>query len=96
MLRRVVELIAALFVLIGLYLAVAGASAAGVKALLLGLVVLVAVRFERWRTPPLPPPSGPHWQPTGERFEDPGSGKTVEVHYNPETGERRYRGEGEG
>jgi hypothetical protein len=96
MLRRVVQLIAGLFVLIGLYLTVAGASAPGVKVLLLGLVVLVAVRFERWRARPLPPPSGPHWQPTGERFEDPGSGKTVEVHYNPATGERRYRPDGEG
>jgi hypothetical protein len=95
MLRRVVELIAGLFVLIGLYLIAAGSAAAGVKTLLLGLVVLVAVRFERWRARPAPPPSGPHWQPTGERFEDPGSGKTVEVDYNPKTGERRYRPEGD-
>jgi hypothetical protein len=27
---------------------------------------------------------------TGERFIDPKSGKTVEVHFNPKTGERSY------
>jgi hypothetical protein len=96
MLRRVVEIIAGLFMLFGLYLALTDAPAAGVKMLLLGLVVLVSVRFERWRARPVPPPSGAHWQPTGERFEDPGSGKILEVHYNPQTGERRYRPDGEG
>ena len=31
------------------------------------------------------------WQATGERFNDPNSGKIVEVYYNPQTGERDYR-----
>jgi hypothetical protein len=31
------------------------------------------------------------WQSTGERFNDPNSGKIVEVYYNPQTGERDYR-----
>lgn len=31
------------------------------------------------------------WQSTGERFNDPTSGKIVEVYYNPQTGERDYR-----
>ena len=31
------------------------------------------------------------WQPTGERFNDPTTGRIVEVYYNPQTGERDYR-----
>jgi hypothetical protein len=30
------------------------------------------------------------WQRTGERFIDPSSGRLMEVHYNPDTGEREY------
>ena len=32
-----------------------------------------------------------NWQSTGERFNDPTSGKLIEVYYNPQTGERDYR-----
>jgi hypothetical protein len=31
------------------------------------------------------------WEPTGEKFIDPGTGKLVDVVYNPKTGEREYR-----
>ncbi len=31
------------------------------------------------------------WQSTGERFNDPTSGRIVEVYFNPQTGERDYR-----
>lgn len=31
------------------------------------------------------------WQKTNERFTDPSTGKLMEVHYNPKTGERRYQ-----
>jgi hypothetical protein len=31
------------------------------------------------------------WQHTGERFNDPTTGRVVEVYYNPQTGERDYR-----
>ncbi len=34
------------------------------------------------------------WEPTGERFIDPTSGRPVEVYYNPLTGERDYRDSG--
>ncbi len=34
------------------------------------------------------------WQPTGERFNDPTTGREVEVYYNPQTGERDYRESG--
>ncbi len=35
--------------------------------------------------------TGGNWQPTGEKFIDPGTGKLVEVDYDPQTGEREYR-----
>jgi hypothetical protein len=91
MLRRVVQLLAlALAVTGALFIFVAGVPA-GLPALGFGLVVLLAVTFERWRKRSPPGPDGPHWQLTGERFEDPGTGKTVAVLYNRETGERRYQ-----
>ncbi|HUD43943.1 MAG TPA: hypothetical protein VMR41_00165 [Patescibacteria group bacterium] len=31
------------------------------------------------------------WQKTGERFTDPSTGKLMDVHYNPKTGERNYK-----
>ena len=31
------------------------------------------------------------WEPTGEKFVDPGTGKMVDVVYNPKTGEREYK-----
>ena len=34
------------------------------------------------------------WQTTGERFNDPTSGKIIEVYYNPQTGQRDYRESG--
>ena len=32
----------------------------------------------------------PGWQPTGERCEDPETGRTVQVYYDPRSGARRY------
>lgn len=55
-----------------------------------GVVLLAALLLERHRyRPRVDHASGP-WQPTGERFVDPTTGRLVEVHYNPETGERAY------
>lgn len=96
MLRQIVQLVAAAVALLGVWLIVAGATAAGMQALLLGVVLFVAVRYEGWRDRARPPTPGSHWHPTGERFEDPGTGKTVEVQYNAQTGERRYRSDDEG
>jgi hypothetical protein len=94
MLRRIVQLLAATLVIAGAWLIITGMGP-GLPALLMGAVIFLAVRYERWREPARPPASGPHWQATGERFEDPGNGKTVEVHYNPATGERRYSSDGD-
>jgi len=91
MLRRVVQLLALALAVTGALLLFVAGVPAGLPALGFGLIVLLAVTFERWRKHSPPEPVGPHWQPTGERFEDPGTGKTVQVHYNRETGERRYQ-----
>jgi hypothetical protein len=56
-----------------------------------GLVLAGGVAFERWRyKPAVKGRLGPNWQPTGERFVDPTTGKSMEVYFDPATGERRY------
>ncbi len=66
------------------------AYAAALYLFISGAAYTVGVAFERWRYTPPPPRIG-NWHATGERFLDPGSGKMVEVYFNPETGERHYR-----
>ena len=58
--------------------------------LIWGGILVIAVLFERWRYGRNAHDHDRHWQSTGERFEDPESGQTVEVQYDPATGERRY------
>jgi hypothetical protein len=56
-----------------------------------GLVLTVGALFERvsYKKIAATPP-GRGWVATGERFVDPASGRLVEVHFRPETGERSY------
>lgn len=93
MLRRLVQLLAAAVALLGAGFMLTGDHSPGVQLLFLGALLLIAVRYESWRDRAKPPARGPEWQSTGERFEDPGTGKTVEVQYNARTGERRYQPE---
>ncbi|WP_052263273.1 hypothetical protein [Geobacter pickeringii] len=58
--------------------------------LIWGGILVVAVLFERWRYRRNEHNHDRPWQSTGEKFEDPETGQTVEVHYDPVTGERRY------
>jgi membrane protein implicated in regulation of membrane protease activity len=58
--------------------------------LIWGIVLVIAVLCERWRYQRNEHKNSSRWQQTGERFEDPETGKTVEVHYDPTSGERRY------
>jgi hypothetical protein len=54
------------------------------------VLIVLSLFFEgRYRTAKTT--KGEIWQPTGEKFIDPGTGKLVEVDYDPKTGERRYR-----
>jgi len=55
-----------------------------------GIVVIAALLFERWRYTPRIDRTRGHWEETGERFVDPTSGHLIEVHYNPDTGQRAY------
>jgi hypothetical protein len=91
MLRVLVQLFAAALMLSGLGLLTAGTRPAGWEALLFGAVLFVAIRYERWRDRAKPKSADPAWLSTGERFEDPSTGQTVEVEYNRQTGERRYK-----
>lgn len=93
-LRRAVTVAAIALVAIGAFLCLSGVPAPGVQLLGLGGVVLVGMAIERWRYRTAPRPGG-DWQPTGERFVDPESGRTVEVLYDPKTGERHYRSVGD-
>jgi hypothetical protein len=54
-------------------------------------IILALLVFERSRYKPAVDSSSPNWRPTGERFEDATSGKTMQVFENPKTGERDYR-----
>ena len=55
-----------------------------------GLVLLLAVVFERWRYRQREKTGGGEWQATEERFVDPETGRLMQVFYQPATGERRY------
>lgn len=61
---------------------------AGFEAAAFGALVILGLFFDRYRTRVR---ENGDWEPTGERFVDPGTGKMVEVRYNPHTGERDYR-----
>jgi hypothetical protein len=86
----------AILILIGLVLLGFGiitwryAGAAGFPPLAAGVLLLLGTLFEgRYR--PRVRSGNEGWEPTGERFIDPGTGKLVDVVYNPQTGEREYR-----
>jgi hypothetical protein len=58
--------------------------------LIAGVALLLGSLFEgRYR--PRVRSSTDGWEPTGEKFIDPGTGKLVDVVYNPKTGEREYK-----
>ncbi|MDE2052910.1 MAG: hypothetical protein KGL45_03880 [Gammaproteobacteria bacterium] len=73
-----------------------GAAAPGPRIYLIcvGAAIIAGTAFERWRYRNTPP-AGAHWERTGERFEDPSTGETMEVHYDRASGERRYVRTGE-
>ncbi len=74
----------------GLVLLVLG-KCAYLQFLIWGGILVIAVLCERWRYRRKEHDyDGSRWQRTGERFEDPETGQTMEVHYDPVSGERRY------
>ena len=81
MLRAAVQLVGALLMVAGVWLLAVGAPA-GIQALLVGVILLVAVRYERWRDRARPDVPDTHWRATGERF-----------HFRRENGDGRERRE---
>jgi len=55
-----------------------------------GAIVVAALLVERRRYQPQIDSVAGRWQVTGERFVDPADGHLIEVHYNPDTGQRAY------
>jgi hypothetical protein len=108
--RVVMGVVGVVLMIAGLVVVGAGVWPAGVWSIFAGAVLLVAVAFERSRyrsqaaergagdpgpgggepTMPVAP-----FQPTGELFVDPTSGRQLRVYLNPATGERRYFAEDE-
>ena len=89
MLRTVVLTLAGGLAGVGVALLLTGTTLPGIQALVVGGVIVIGLLFERrYRNSTRHPDS--RWQPTGERFCDPTTGKDVEVFYDPHTGERRY------
>lgn len=89
MLRKALLGFACILAIFGVSLVLAGEAHAWPMAAW-GLVLLLAVVFERWRYAQRGEVNAGDWQETPERFVDPESGKLMQVLYQPATGERRY------
>ena len=94
MLRTLVLALGGIAVVAGTLLIGAHARGAGIYLLCLGAAIILGTAFERWRYRNAPPAAA-SWERTGERFEDPATGETMEVHYDRASGERRYVPTGE-
>ena len=91
MLRTAVLIFGCLVLLLGAVLCSLGAGFGGVQTLIVGAIFVLGTLFERWRYNNKNAPADADWQVTGERFVDPESGKSMEVLYDPRSGERQYR-----
>lgn len=91
MLRRVLVGISVLLLLAGLALLLIAGAPGGLAPAGLGGLLLLALAIERHGYKQIEnSPPGPDWQPTGERFRDPGGETEVVVYFQPATGKRRY------
>ena len=91
MLRTAVLIFGCLVLLLGAVLCSFGAGFGGVQTLIVGAVFVLGTLLERWRYNNKNAPTDADWQLTGEKFVDPETGKSMEVLYDPRSGERRYR-----
>ena len=91
MLRRALIAYAVVCLVVAATLLAVGALAwVAIDLVVSGGVIVGALAIERGRyRQRLDMASGP-WEPTGERFVDPTSGRLMEVRYNRDTGERAY------
>ena len=89
MLRTMVFALGFIAITAGALLLGAGTRGPGIYLLCVGAAIVLGTAFERWRYRNAPP-AGARWERTGERFEDPATGATMEVQYDRASGERRY------
>jgi len=94
MLRTLVLALGAIAAAAGAVLLRAGTRGAGMYLICVGAAIILGTAFERWRYHTRTPAAA-RWERTGERFEDPATGATMEVHYDRVSGERRYVRTGE-
>lgn len=92
MFRAILIFAGVVSILMGVALLASGfAAVAGGYLVGEGVILTLAMIFERWRYRKKPARGNPDaWRPTGERFIDPESGQLTEVRFNPATGERAY------
>lgn len=90
MLRLALIVVGVALLGLGLIIPLVSDSPSGVSLLICGGVLVIAALIERWRYRPKGCAKNARWQRTGERFEDVDTGRTVEVLYDPASGERRY------
>jgi len=87
---RIILIVAGLCVLaFGLFVA-RFSSIGAMPWLIFGGALLLGTLFEGGYRPRVRS-SADSFEPTGEKFIDPGTGKLVDVVYNPKTGEREYK-----
>jgi hypothetical protein len=89
MLRAIVLALGFIAAAAGVRLAGAGNRGPGIGLVCVSAAIILGTAFERWRYRNAPP-AGARWEQTGERFEDPATGETMEVQYDRASGERRY------
>ena len=94
MLRTIVLALGGIAAAAGVLTVTTGARGPGIYLICVGAAIILGTAFERWRYRSTPP-VGARWERTGERFEDPATGETMEVHYDRASGERRYVRTGE-
>ena len=95
MLRRVLIAYAVLCLIGAVILLIAHVTIALVIYLAInGLIIAGGILLERSSYRSTIDGTQGKWQATGERFNDPTSGKIIEVYYNPQTGQRDYRESG--
>jgi hypothetical protein len=91
MLRKVLLAIGVILLLCAGGFAAAGQFRVAAQLLVPALLLTAGIAWERWQ---YKRPEGarpdPRWQNTGERFIDPGTGRLVDVYYDPRSGERHY------
>ncbi len=89
MLRLACIVIALLLLLATLSAALLGSPVIW-PGIVMPVVVLLGLVFERWRYAKLKNTAPAHFEATGERFADPESGNIVDVYFDRNSGERRY------